>query len=66
MEQSRISDTIMVECGFDLSHIDQGIEHYKLNDDAGIKQFKAIVTAQLTTDQDKMMKKCTMPYEMVA
>lgn len=56
----------MVECGFDLSHIDQGIEHYKLNDDAGIKQFKAIVTAQLTTDQDKMMKKCTMPYEMVA
>lgn len=46
--------------------MDQGIEHYKLNEDESIKKFKEIVTAQLNTDNEKMMKKCTMPYEMAA
>jgi len=56
----------MEEFGFDLSHVDQGIEHYKLNDDEGIRKFKDIVTAQLNTDNNKMIKKCTMPADMIA
>lgn len=48
---SKTSDALLVEFGFDLSHLSRASMHYKLEDNEELKSFRKIVVAQKESEE---------------
>lgn len=51
IEMSKTSDALLVEFGFDLSHLSRASMHYKLEDNEELKSFRKIVIAQKESEE---------------
>lgn len=58
---AKTSDQLLLEFEFDLSHLHHGVEHYKLDEDEGIKKFKELIMAAKQSEYSKMVEKAMMP-----
>jgi hypothetical protein len=56
---SKTSDAILIEFGFDLSHLVRATTHYKLNENEELKNFQKVVLAQKESEEKAAFDKAT-------
>ena len=62
---SKTSDALVVEFGFDLSHLMRAMKHYKLTDNEELKSFQKIVIAQKESEARKQQEAATPPPDVI-
>lgn len=62
---SKTSDALVVEFGFDLSHLARASMHFKLEDNEELKSFRKIVVAQKESEERAELERATPPKEVI-
>jgi hypothetical protein len=65
IEMSKTSDALMIEFGFDLSHLVRGTQHFNLTENEELKSFQRIVIAQKESEEKAAFEKATPPAETI-
>jgi hypothetical protein len=60
---SKTSDALMLEFGFDLSHLVKATQHYKLNENEELKSFQKIVIAQKESEEKAAVERASPSQE---
>jgi len=58
---SKTSDAILIEFGFDLSHLVRATQHFNLLENEELKSFQKIVIAQKESEEKQAFEKATPP-----
>lgn len=62
---SKTSDAILLEFGFDLSHLVRATKHFNLTENEELKSFQKIVIAQKESEERQAFEKATPPKEVL-
>jgi len=65
IEMSKTSDALMLEFGFDLSHLVRATQHFNLTENEELKSFQRIVIAQKESEEKAAFEKATPPAETI-
>lgn len=65
IEMSKTSDALLLEFGFDLSHLVKCSKHYKLHENEELKSFQKIVVAQKESEEKAEFEKASPPKEVI-
>lgn len=62
---SKTSDAILIEFGFDLSHLVRATQHYNLTENEELKSFQKIVIAQKESEEKQAFERATPKPEIM-
>lgn len=65
IEMSKTSDALLLEFGFDLSHLVKCSRHYKLHENKEMLSFQKLVVAQKESEEKAEFEKAAPPKEVV-
>lgn len=65
IEMSKTSDALLLEFGFDLSHLVKSSKHFKLHENKEILSFQKLVVAQKESEEKAEFEKASPPKEVI-
>jgi len=65
IEMSKTSDALLVEFGFDISHLTYASQHFHLEENEEIKSFRKIVIAQKESEEKAEFDRAKPPQEVI-
>jgi len=65
IEMSKTSDALLLEYGFDLSHLVKCSKHFKLHENEEIKSFQRLVVAQKESEEKAEFERASPPKEVL-
>jgi len=65
IEVSKTSDALVVEFGFDLSHLARASKHYNLDENEELKSFRKIVITQKENEERAEFERAQPPQDVI-